>query len=173
MPFMSNDLDNVERITIEAIGQPGQRVFYLQASAGLFMLTLVIEKEQARALAAAIAELLDQITEKWPDRSTPPARPTSAFGIIQPFEPQFRVGQFGLGYDDEHDQVVLVAQELMPEGEEDQAAVVSMHVSRALMRELATHALHVVNAGRPLCPLCGQPMDPSGHFCTRRNGHDA
>jgi uncharacterized repeat protein (TIGR03847 family) len=35
----------------------------------------------------------------------------------------------------------------------------------------ASGALEVVRAGRPPCPLCGAPLDPTGHFCPRRNGH--
>ena len=29
----------------------------------------------------------------------------------------------------------------------------------------------VVAAGRPTCAMCGEPIDPEGHFCPRRNGH--
>jgi hypothetical protein len=29
----------------------------------------------------------------------------------------------------------------------------------------------LVRAGRPACPLCGNPMDPEGHSCPRTNGH--
>jgi len=28
----------------------------------------------------------------------------------------------------------------------------------------------VVQAGRPPCPMCGEPLEPTGHFCARRNG---
>ena len=35
----------------------------------------------------------------------------------------------------------------------------------------AEEALRVCAAGRPLCPLCGGPMDPNGHPCPRTNGH--
>ncbi len=37
--------------------------------------------------------------------------------------------------------------------------------------EFASGALAVVQAGRPPCPNCGQPLEPTGHFCTRRNGY--
>jgi Protein of unknown function (DUF3090) len=26
-------------------------------------------------------------------------------------------------------------------------------------------------AGRPTCPMCGEPKDPGGHVCPRSNGH--
>ncbi len=45
----------------------------------------------------------------------------------------------------------------------------------ALTREqaaaFAIHATRLVEAGRPPCPLCGFPLDPSGHDCPRTNGH--
>jgi uncharacterized repeat protein (TIGR03847 family) len=39
------------------------------------------------------------------------------------------------------------------------------------MRALSRAAQEVVSQGRPICPLCGQPIDPEGHFCPRSNGH--
>jgi len=38
-------------------------------------------------------------------------------------------------------------------------------------RGFVNRALSVVAAGRLPCPLCGQPLDPQGHICPRRNGH--
>jgi uncharacterized repeat protein (TIGR03847 family) len=34
----------------------------------------------------------------------------------------------------------------------------------------ASGAIAVVQAGRPPCPMCGEPLEPTGHFCARRNG---
>ena len=28
----------------------------------------------------------------------------------------------------------------------------------------------VLEAGRPSCPFCGNPVDPEGHLCVRANG---
>jgi uncharacterized repeat protein (TIGR03847 family) len=38
-------------------------------------------------------------------------------------------------------------------------------------RSFVERAVRVVASGRPPCPLCGQPLDPTGHLCPRRNGH--
>ncbi|HEX3427262.1 MAG TPA: DUF3090 family protein [Candidatus Limnocylindrales bacterium] len=38
-------------------------------------------------------------------------------------------------------------------------------------RGFVNRAIEVVGAGRLPCPLCGQPLDPQGHICPRRNGH--
>ena len=38
-------------------------------------------------------------------------------------------------------------------------------------RSFVERAARIVASGRPPCPLCGQPLDPQGHICPRRNGH--
>ena len=37
-------------------------------------------------------------------------------------------------------------------------------------RTFVERAMRVVRSGRPPCPLCGNPLDPQGHICPRRNG---
>jgi len=113
-----------------------------------------------------------------------PAAPS----LREPLEPAFRVGQLGLGYDERQDLMVLIAQAVPDVGEEEQdlpADPVSsetvededndpkarFYATRAQMRSLSEHALQVVAAGRPDCPLCGRVIEPEGHFCPRTNGH--
>ena len=38
-------------------------------------------------------------------------------------------------------------------------------------RAFARRCARVVSAGRPACPFCGQPLDPTGHICPRANGY--
>ncbi|MEZ4515458.1 MAG: DUF3090 family protein [Chloroflexota bacterium] len=89
--------------------------------------------------------------------------------LREPVEELFRVGNMGLGYNDEGDQVVLIAYELVDEDEEPN--VVSFWVTREQTQSLIKHANEAVNAGRPICGNCGRPIDPDGHFCPNRNGH--
>jgi hypothetical protein len=60
------EMHPVSRMTIEAIGPPGQRVFLLQASQGTETLTLKLEKEQAQVLAHSIDQLLEELSERFP-----------------------------------------------------------------------------------------------------------
>src|SRR5262245_66521804 len=107
------DLNPVSRITIGAIGEPGQRVFLLQASQGSSTITLKIEKEQARVLASSTIELLEELDQKFPRTYSKFDKPLTSDLIIQvPTDPEFVVGQIGLGYDQEQDYVVLVVQEI-------------------------------------------------------------
>jgi uncharacterized repeat protein (TIGR03847 family) len=49
--------------------------------------------------------------------------------------------------------------------------VLRVRVSAATARQFVERAARVVASGRPPCPICGQPLDPQGHICPRRNGH--
>jgi len=53
------------------------------------------------------------------------------------------------------------------EGPDTLQVRLTLEVARAFVNR----ALEVVAAGRLPCPLCGQPLDPQGHICPRRNGH--
>ncbi len=66
MPEFRYDFDPVDRITAGAIGEPGKRTFYLQARHGRQVLSLVVEKEQVRALAEAVEQLLENLSESNP-----------------------------------------------------------------------------------------------------------
>lgn len=167
------ELNPVTFLTAGFIGQPGKRVFYLQAARGQQVITLVVEKLQVEALAQGILEFLRELQEKFPHLAAAEAdyRPEQ-MRLQTPLDPAFRVGQMGLGYDADRDLVVLVAQEVTTEERSvEEAGVARLFATRAQMRSLAEHGRKIVQQGRPICPLCGQPIDPEGHFCPRRNGH--
>ena len=167
------DFNPVSRITIGTVGEPGQRVFLLQASQGITHVTLKIEKEQASVLASSVVELLAGLDEEYPRSFSKVDEPLSADLMLQePLDPAFVVGQIGLGYDQEQDMVVLVAQEIQFEDDIEEPAVARFWATRPQMKMFSKHALEVVEQGRPTCPLCHSPMDPEGHFCPRSNGHE-
>jgi uncharacterized repeat protein (TIGR03847 family) len=49
--------------------------------------------------------------------------------------------------------------------------VLRVRVSASAARSFVERAARVVASGRPPCPMCGQPLDPQGHICPRRNGN--
>src|SRR5690349_10228442 len=100
MPEFTYDLDPVNRITAHAVGQPGQRVFYIQARRDRQIVSLIAEKEQVRALAQAINQLLEDLTEKNPLLSSgDDIMLVSDMTLEEPLESSFRIAQMGLGYD--------------------------------------------------------------------------
>ncbi len=162
------ELNPVSHVTIGTVGPPGQRVFYLQGSKGTEIITLIIEKQQAAMLSSSLGSLLDELVTKSPadeDRESV----WVDMRLREPIEPLFRVGNMGLGFNEEAGRVVIVAYELVEEDEE--ANAVSFWASRMQAQTLLKHTLDVVSAGRPICGNCGQPIDPEGHFCPNRNGH--
>jgi uncharacterized repeat protein (TIGR03847 family) len=167
------EMHPVSRITVGAVGPPGQRVFLLQASHSHETITLKIEKEQAQVLGQGIDQLLDELAERFPREISKMEEPLSSeFMLREPIEPLFVIGQMGLGYDESEDTLVLVAQELTLEDEVHDARGARFWATRGQMLALSRHIKEVVAQGRPICPMCNRPIDPDGHFCPKSNGHD-
>jgi uncharacterized repeat protein (TIGR03847 family) len=174
----SRDLDPVTRLTADAVGDPGERTFYLQAASGADQVTLLVEKEQVRRLAESLQTWLPELAADRPeDPGEAAAAEAGQLALAPPLEPDFRVGQLTLRYDDERDRVVVVATELQVTDEEQEPVElpepleVRLFVTRPQLRVLARHGSQVVARGRPLCQLCGNPLDPTGHICPAQNGH--
>lgn len=170
---MNYELRPVDHITTDAIGPPGKRVFYLQASRGEQQVTLIVEKAQVQSLAVGVEEFLDDLHERQPDIITAdPDYIEAEMKLRKPIDPAFRVGQLGIGYDEEGDMMVLVAREIELETSQlEERSVARFWCTRSQMRSMCAWGLEVASRGRPICGNCGQPIDPEGHFCPKRNGH--
>ena len=167
------DLNPVIHITTDAIGAPGNRIFYLQGWTDDRTVTLLIEKFQVQSLAVGVEQFLTEIREKFPELPQSSSEfDEEKMHITPPVEPLFRVGELGLGYEAESDLIVLVAREAQPEESEDaEGSVARFWCTRSQLRALSRWGIEVASRGRPLCPQCRQPMDPEGHFCSKKNGH--
>jgi uncharacterized repeat protein (TIGR03847 family) len=177
MAEFTYDLNPVEHIVADAVGEPGKRTFFLQARAGRELITLVLEKQEVSNLAVSVLQLLEELESKHPDLP-PAARAKKVLFAEQPVEPAFRIGQLMIGYDEEDDRIWLIAKALVVNEEgaivdpdEESVPSVRFVATRSQMRALCEHALEVVAKGRPSCPLCGRPIDREGHFCPRTDGH--
>lgn len=172
MPHEVFDLNPVDRITTDAIGEPGQRVFYLQARKGHRLVTVICEKEHVAALALAADHLLLSLVDGDAEAvAEPDPILDEGMGLEYPLDPVFRAGQVNLGYDQAGGRLVVIAYELLPEEDESTPSVARFWATPAQMRAFSIHGQEVVAAGRPLCAMCGEPIDPEGHFCPRKNGH--
>lgn len=162
----SFDFDEPDHFTAGAVGGPGARVFYLQAREGRRLVTLKAEKEQVRALGEYLAGLLAQL----------PAAAGTADAkaeLLEPIAAAWAVGSIGLGYDEARERVVVVANEEVEEEGGVEAATARFRITRAQAAAFVERASVLMKAGRPACPMCSQPMDPTGHVCPRSNGHVA
>ncbi len=168
------ELDPVDQIAIAAVGQPGQRQFFLLASGSGRTLTLTCEKSQIQALLVRLQQMMAaQGIEAAEASGAGPAQgafPTDA--NLLPGEPEWQVGELGLGYHEDRRMFVLVASEAAT-GEEEapsESPSVRFWLSHQQVLAFSKQAENVLSAGRPLCPRCGLPMDPAGHPCPVSNG---
>lgn len=175
MPRVEIDLNPVIHITTDAIGQPGQRVFYIQGNTQDQVVTVIVEKVQIQTLALGVDDFLEELNQRYPN--LPPvsmAYDEMSMHIHPPVDPLFRVGELGLAYDADTDLAVLVVREIQTsdnEGDTEEASVVRYWCTRSQLYAMGKWGLEVSGRGRPVCPYCGQPMEASGHFCPKRNGH--
>jgi uncharacterized repeat protein (TIGR03847 family) len=170
------ELDDVDGLGAGAIGEPGQRAFYIQARTEHTQLTVLVEKEQVDLLATEAVAFLDRIADTYPE--LPFDLPTTQSSLREPTVPLFRARLIGLGFDPERELVLIELRERSEEEEDEQAVVedddedgyvARIYATRAQVRAMAARGAEAVAGGRPPCPLCEQPMDPSGHRCPRWN----
>ncbi|HKW07972.1 MAG TPA: DUF3090 family protein [Candidatus Dormibacteraeota bacterium] len=162
------ELDPVDRIAVAAVGEPGQRRFFLLASGSGRTMTLGCEKSQIQALVVRLHQMLEAQRIEAPQA-------TVTGGGDSPGEPEWQIGEMGLGYHEARRMFVLVASqaavgESTEETEASDAPSVRFWLSPDQVAAFSRQAESVLSAGRPLCPRCGLPMDPSDHPCPVMNG---
>src|SRR3954447_25308827 len=179
------EFDPPDRFVARTVDQPGERTFFLQAISGQRSVSVALEKVQVAALAEKLEELLDEVRRRQgADSAVPAVVPPDLEDVAPlstPVEEEFRVGTLALAWDDDSDTVLVEAQSIegdgdgeageAPETTEFTGDLLRVRLSPAAARAFVKRALRVVAAGRPPCPLCGNPLDPSGHVCPRQNGH--
>lgn len=171
------DLGVVDRITADAVGEPGMRTFFLQARAGEQLVTVIVEKEQVELLARSVLELATDVA---PDDVLEDAEGEESSTLEDPVDPRWRAGRLSIGFDDQQDRFLLEIDEYIPEVEDEddprsllteEPESISLWASKEQMLALARHGTVVAARGRPRCQFCGNPIDPEGHVCPATNGH--
>ncbi len=172
MPYDVYDLNPADYATVGSVGEPGKRTFYIQARKGQRQITLRCEKAHLVLLIAGIEQILLIVAEGDLD-TIPDPDPVLETGMALelPLDPVFHVGQINLGYDPVTERLVLIFYELLDEESKALPSVARFWITLPQARALAIRCKEVVEAGRPICVMCGEPIDPDGHFCPRKNGH--
>jgi uncharacterized repeat protein (TIGR03847 family) len=200
------EFDPVDSIGAGAVGEPGQRAFYIHAEKDGQVLSVLVEKQQVAMLADRVRMLLDQVEAQFPGEAeaTPVPLTPDAGELRGDPVPLFRALAIGIGFDPSRRLVVLELHERPIAGEEDdeddedeeedaeaglaeaglaeaeeddddegegEGYLARLYFTAAQARAMATRGTAAVERGRPPCPLCGGPLDPSGHVCPRLNGH--
>jgi len=174
MPTLVHQFDWPDRVVVGTVGLPGSRTFYLQARDGARITSVALEKEQTAVLADKIDEVLDALMGDEKNRYSVPADTPAELvdndPLDQPVEEEFRAGLLRLGWDPTTAQVVVEAFPLVQTGEEaepevDPAEMLVVRMPVGTARAFVQRTRQVVLSGRPLCPLCGRPMDDDSHVC--------
>ena len=165
------ELDPVDTIAVAAVGEPGQRRFFLLASGSGRTLTLSCEKSQIQALIVRLHQMLEAQQIETSEAPIPMASEPEPV----PGDPEWQIGEMGLGYHEARQMFVLVAsQGAVGESTEappdDDSPSVRFWLRHDQVIAFSKQAESVLSAGRPLCPRCGLPMDPAGHPCPVMNG---
>ncbi|MGW4943476.1 DUF3090 domain-containing protein [Actinoplanes sp. NPDC004185] len=186
-----------ERFVAGTVGEPGDRTFFLQARGGGRVVSVALEKVQVSLLAEKLEELLTEAGRRF--GVDLPEAPVLAINdnepLDTPVDEEFRVGTLGLAFDVDTTTVVIEAIEAgegdaeveLDEDDEDtdddpiaddeddepddDLDRLRVRLTPEATRAFIDRARRVVAAGRPPCPLCGQPLDPAGHLCPRHNGY--
>ncbi len=173
------ELEDVQRLSAGAVGEPGARAFYVQARNADTELTVLVEKEQVALLASEAVAFLDRLADEYPEDQV--ILPPAAAQLHEPTVPLFRARLIGLGFDPERELVLIELREHASDDDDEVEAapepleteesgyVARIYATRSQVRAMAAHGAEVVEAGRPPCPLCGMPMDATGHRCPRWN----
>jgi uncharacterized repeat protein (TIGR03847 family) len=179
MPVI-HEFDPPERFVAGTVGEPGARTFFLQARTGPRMVSVALEKQQVAVLAERIDELLDEVmASSGSDTLIPAVAPVGlddSEPLEQPIDEQFRAGTMTLSWDPGISRVVIEVFPLTDTSEDDQdddvepEEVFLVRLEAGPARAFVKRATLVLDAGRPDCPFCGNPIDPEGHLCVRANG---
>ena len=171
--------DRPNRFIAGTVGTPGDRTFYLQAVDGARIVSVALEKQQVVILADRLEQLLDEIVART-GTALPAAEPDNE-ALAQPVDEEFRVAAMGLGWDGDAGLIVIEAQAPVDSPEEAEQTLLEdveegpdalrVLIEPRAARSFVERARRLVAAGRPPCPLCGQPLDPAGHICARLNGY--
>jgi uncharacterized repeat protein (TIGR03847 family) len=184
-----------ERFVAGTVGEPGDRTFFLQARGGGRVISVALEKVQVSLLAEKLEELLAEASRRFgvdlPDAPVLPVHDNEP--LDTPVDEEFRVGTLGLAFDVDTTTVVIEAieagegdaevdlgaedEDVTDDDDEDEDEPdddldrLRVRLTPEATRAFIDRARRVVAAGRPPCPLCGQPLDPAGHLCPRHNGY--
>lgn len=157
---MIHRLEHPERVTVGTIGDVGERLFLVQAREGRRLIVVKVEKDQLAILASWLARVVRSMSR--PD----------ALEMDVELEPEYEIdlvaGEITVSIDEAAGAIEVAVE---PAEDDGDSLVVILTVEQAAA--FAIRAVQLIEAGRPLCPLCGLPLDPRGHDCPRTNGHHA
>jgi uncharacterized repeat protein (TIGR03847 family) len=185
MPRRLFVFDDPDRFATGTVGEPGNRSFFLQARDGRRVVSVALEKAQVAVLAERLGRLLVELDRRGIAEDPPSEILPDEHPLDEPLNEAFRATTLTLGWDVDAEQILIEARAPGLDDEDDEEAAVAevedddedgpdllrVRLSAEAARTFVERAFRVIRAGRPPCPLCGNPLDATGHICPRKNGH--
>lgn len=168
---------SVERFIVSAIGEPGEREFFIQARSSEGINTVKIEKEQVRALVIRFDEILTDLRRSKTLTITrlEIEKDLDMDPLELPIEADFQVGIVGIKVNDLLLELTFQAisnQDVLLIDDLDSGPDLLILTLDALtVARFSLRAKSIIEAGRSVCPFCGLPVNSSGHLCPRANGY--
>jgi uncharacterized repeat protein (TIGR03847 family) len=165
------------RFIVSAIGEPGQREFFLQIKSESTLNTVALEKGQVIALTERFEDLVKELRRGKLASSADLAIPATVDEqpMELPIESDFTVGVISIAWEKE-----WIVVNIQAATQDDESLIddldfgpdlIVVHLKIHQVKGFCERAKAVVNAGRPQCPFCALPVDPLGHLCPRANGY--
>jgi uncharacterized repeat protein (TIGR03847 family) len=188
MPRRLFVFDLPDRFATGTIGQPGNRAFFLQARDGRRVVSVALEKAQVAVLAERLGRLLVELDRRGIVEDPPTPIEPDEKPLDEPINEAFRATTLTLGWDGDAEKILIEARAPGEDDEEEAESeaealvdiddddeegpdLLRVRLSADAARSFVERAFRVIRSGRPPCPLCGNPLDATGHICPRKNGH--
>ena len=156
---MNYEFSSPDKIMVGVRGEVGNRLFLFQVREGRRLVIVKCEKIQLAALAEWIRQVLDELGR--------PGQLPDDLSLEPEYECDFDAGEIAVSIDQDAAAIDVTVASV------DEESTLEVRLTREWAAGLAIAIVRLVEAGRPLCPLCGGPLDPKGHDCPRTNGHRA
>lgn len=178
--------DVPDRFATGTVGEPGNRTFFLQARDGRRVVSVALEKAQVAVLAERLGRLLVELDRRGIVEDPPTPIEPDEHPLDEPLNEAFRATTLTLGWDGDSERIRIEARAEGEDEDEEEAAeslvevedddeegpdLLRVRLTADAARSFVERAFRVIRAGRPPCPLCGNPLDATGHICPRKNGH--
>ena len=172
MPRIIYRHEPATRFIVSAIGEPGQRQFFLQVKSETGLNAVTLEKGQVVALTERFEDLVKELRRGKLASAADLAIPATLDDqpMELPIESDFTVGVISISW--ENKQVVVNIQaatqddELVIDDLDFGPDLIIAHLKIHQVKGFCLRATTIVNAGRPQCPFCALPVDPRSSLST-------
>jgi uncharacterized repeat protein (TIGR03847 family) len=163
---MKYDIGIPDTLKVESFGFPGERTFRIFLDNSGKNISLWIEKQQLFELAMAIKRILDIVNID--PKDTNDLEPLSEAKDMPLMNFEFTVGRLSLAHKPNSNLFVVEAYNITDNSSEE--PLLAFYSFGSQLDDLSEKAFKICAAGRPMCSLCGEPMDLELHMCSEPDG---